>query len=166
MLPLENLYPFLLEFCARILSYPGGLGRGGAGCHGSSFSWNPCSFLSLSRMLNSEALSLSDQEPFGGASCLLLASKNEVPLSPVPVHLGMNFSLLQKLSFELRNLAGAVGGNPMITNTAGKSCLGLGFAQVPYGINWVGRPSYLLTYQPSVWNVAQGSNLRGLRGWS
>lgn len=54
----------------------------------------------------------------------------------------------------------------MITSTAGEPVLALALLRFAYGINWVGRLCYLFTYQLSVWNVAQGSNLRGLRGRS
>lgn len=161
-------YPLLQGFCERMAEPLEELGREGAGCHGSSFSWTPCSFLLLSGVLTHEPLSPLGQEPCWGAhAACFRPEKIRCLAGPVPVHLGMSFSLFQKKSsFQRRNVAGDVGGNLITASPEGERCIGLALAlaQVTYGINWAGRRCYFLT-KPSVCNVAPVCNLRGSCGW-
>ena len=126
---------------------------------------SPSSFLPPSRI---DTLPSWAKAILGRSSFLLLASKNKVPLGLCPGSSGNEFQSVLKDQLWVNGIwlepgggGGGVGGGWWSNNHN----TGLALVQETYGINWVGRQCYLLT-KPSVWNVAQVRNLRGLCGWS
>lgn len=90
-------YPLLQGFCERIAEPLQELGREGVVCHGSFFSWKPCSFLPPSGVLNHVPLCPLDQEPFCGAhTACFWPEKNKVSRRPCPTSFGNEFQSVSK----------------------------------------------------------------------
>lgn len=93
-------YPFVQECCARTAELPLELGSRGAGCHGSSLSWKPCSLLPPSGMLNHEPISPWTQSRFGVRVLPALVSENKVPCRPCPSSSGNESRSVSKVQLS------------------------------------------------------------------